>query len=135
VARATPPEKRSQIVGLVAAAGCLGTMVIAPFGQWLIDGFGWKAALVGFAVLAASMALVSLPIREQPVAGATSSKMKVGEALREAIGHRGYLFMTLAFFACGFQLTFTRTHLPAYLQICGVAPGAAASALALIGLF
>jgi len=135
VARATTPEKRSQIVGLVAAAGSLGTMVIAPFGQWLIDGFGWKAALVGFAVLAASMALLSLPIREQPVAGAISSKMKLGEALREAIGHRGYLFMTLAFFACGFQLTFILTHLPAYLQICGVAPGVGASALALIGLF
>src|SRR5437867_2025182 len=135
VARATPPEKRSQIVGLVAAAGSLGTMVIAPFGQWLIDGFGWKAALVGFAVLAASMVLLSLPIREQPVAGATSSKMKLGDALREAISHRGYLFMTLAFFACGFQLTFILTHLPAYLQLCGVAPGVAASALALIGLF
>ena len=135
VARATPPEKRSQIVGLVAAAGSLGTMVIAPFGQWLIDGFGWKAALVGFAVLAASMVLLSLPIREQPVAGATSSKMKLGDALREAMAHRGYLFMTLAFFACGFQLTFILTHLPAYLQICGVAPGVGASALALIGLF
>ena len=135
VARATPPEKRSQIVGLVAAAGSLGTMVIAPSGQWLIDGLGWKAALVGFAVLAASMALLSLPIREQPVAGATSSKMKLGDALREAMAHRGYLFMTLAFFACGFQLTFILTHLPAYLQLCGVAPGVAASALALIGLF
>ena len=31
--------------------------------------------------------------------------------------------MTLAFFACGFQLVFITTHLPAYLQLCGVAPG------------
>jgi predicted MFS family arabinose efflux permease len=51
------------------------------------------------------------------------------------MGHRGYLFMTLAFFACGFQLVFITTHLPSYLQICGVAPGVGASALALIGLF
>jgi predicted MFS family arabinose efflux permease len=43
--------------------------------------------------------------------------------------------MTLAFFACGFQLVFLTTHLPAYLQLCGVAPGVAASSLALIGLF
>jgi predicted MFS family arabinose efflux permease len=43
--------------------------------------------------------------------------------------------MTLAFFACGFQLVFITTHLPAYLQLCGVAPGVSASALALIGLF
>ena len=55
--------------------------------------------------------------------------------MREALGHRGYLYMTLAFFACGFQLVFITTHLPAYLQLCGVAPGIGASALALIGLF
>jgi predicted MFS family arabinose efflux permease len=137
ISRATPPEKRSQTVGLVAAAGSLGTLLIAPAGQWLIDGFGWQAAMVGFAAIAGSMALLSLPIREQPVAGGNSSpaNQKLGEALRIALGHRGYLFMTLAFFACGFQLVFITTHLPAYLQICGVAPGVAASALGLIGLF
>ena len=137
VSRATPPEKRSQTVGLVAAAGSLGTMVLAPVGQWLIDGFGWQAALVAFAAVAASMALLSLPIREQPVAGGTApqASAKLGDALREALAHRGYLYMTLAFFACGFQLVFITTHLPAYLQLCGVAPGVAASALALIGLF
>jgi len=137
VSRATPPEKRSQTIGLVAAAGSLGTLVIAPLGQYLIDGFGWRTAMVAFAALAASMALLSLPIREQGLPGtsAAESKLKLGEALREALAHRGFMFMTLAFFACGFQLVFITTHLPAYLQICGVAPGVGASALALIGLF
>ena len=135
ISRATPPEKRSQTVGLVAAAGSLGTMVLAPVGGWLIDGFGWKAAMVGFAAIAGSMALLSLPIREQPVAGEIPSRLNLGEAVREAVGHRGYLFMTLAFFACGFQLVFITTHLPAYLQLCGIAPGVGATALGLIGLF
>jgi predicted MFS family arabinose efflux permease len=137
ISRATPPEKRSQTVGIVAAAGSLGTMVIAPVGQWLIDGFGWQAAMVAFAAIAALMAVLSLPIREQSVSGESSpgTKLKLGEAVREAMAHRGYLFMTLAFFACGFQLVFITTHLPAYLQLCGVAPGVAASALGLIGLF
>src|SRR6266705_3198500 len=133
ISRATPPEKRSQTVGLVAAAGSLGTMVIAPLGGWLIDGYGWQAAMLAFAAIAASMALLSLPIKEQPVSDGNLSKVnqKLGDALREAMAHRGYLFMTLAFFACGFQLVFITTHLPAYLQLCGVAP----SALGLIGLF
>lgn len=137
VSRATPPEKRSQTVGLVAAAGSLGTMVIAPLGQWLIDGFGWKAAMTAFAAIAASMALLSLPIREHSLAGSSSPAVKqnLSEAVREATAHRGYVFMTLAFFACGFQLVFITTHLPAYLQLCGVAPGVGATALALIGLF
>ncbi|HEX9432907.1 MAG TPA: MFS transporter [Burkholderiales bacterium] len=136
VSRATPIEKRSQTVGIVAAAGSLGTMILAPLGQWLINGFGWRAAMVGFAVIAGSIVLLSLPIREQAAAGiATNVNQKLGDALREAMAHRGYLFMTLAFFACGFQLVFITTHLPAYLQLCGVAPGVAASALGLIGLF
>src|SRR6267378_2730181 len=135
VSRATPPEKRSQTVGLVAAAGSLGTLFIAPLGQWLINEHGWKTAMVTFAAIAASMVLLSLPIREQTSALAPTVKQKLGDALREAMAHRGYLFMTLAFFACGFQLVFITTHLPAYLQLCGVAPGVGASALALIGLF
>jgi predicted MFS family arabinose efflux permease len=89
---------------------------------------------VVFAVLAASIAILALPISEAPPAG-MASKTRLRDALREAVGHRGYLFMTLAFFACGFQLIFLTTHLPAYLALCGVAPGVGATALGLIGLF
>ena len=136
VSRATPPERRSRTVGMVAAAGSLGTMVIAPLGGQLIDGLGWKGAMLVFAVLAASMVLLALPIREAAQApNEAAARQGVGAAVREAIGHRGYLFMTLAFFACGFQLVFLTTHLPAYLQLCGVAPGVGATALGLIGLF
>jgi predicted MFS family arabinose efflux permease len=135
VSRVTPPERRIQTVGIVAAAGALGTMVLAPLGQWIIDGFGWKSAMFVFAAGAASMAVLSLPVREPAHAQATTGRrQKLGEAVREAMSHRGYLFMTAAFFACGFQLVFITTHLSTYLQICGVPPGVAASALGLIGL-
>jgi len=133
VTRATPPERRTQTVGLVAALGSLGTMVLAPLGQWMINGFGWHFALLAFASIAASMVLLCLPIRD--ARGIEKIRpQKVGDALREALGHRGYMFMTAAFFACGFQLVFITTHLAAYLQVCGVAPGVSATALGLIGL-
>jgi predicted MFS family arabinose efflux permease len=142
VARATPEAKRSQTVGLVAASGSLGTMVLAPVGQGLIDGFGWQVAMMAFAAIASSMVLLALPIKGLAItlgaapAGDNAKKPQpLREALRDAMGHRGYLFMTLAFFACGFQLVFITTHLPAYLQLCGVAPGVSAMALGLIGLF
>jgi predicted MFS family arabinose efflux permease len=141
VARATPPEKQSQTVGLVAASGSLGTMLLAPLGQALIDGFGWQAAMVAFAGIASSMVLFALPIKGLAIklnalpTAASSKPVSLREALRDAVGHRGYLFMTLAFFACGFQLVFITTHLPAYLQLCGIAPGVSAMALGLIGLF
>src|SRR5262245_51080201 len=83
VSRATPEAKRSKTVGIVAAAGSLGTMVLAPFGQTLINAFGWKTAMVAFALLAASMALLSLPIREQPQAAGNlaSSRLSVADAV------------------------------------------------------
>jgi predicted MFS family arabinose efflux permease len=137
VSRATPPERRSRIVGVVAAAGSLGTLVMAPLGQRLIDAYGWKIAMTVFAVFAASMALVALSIRESKAdtSASAAARQNVGAAVRVAMAHRGYVFMTLAFFACGFQLVFLTTHLPAYLALCGVSPGVSATALGLIGLF
>jgi predicted MFS family arabinose efflux permease len=89
------------------------------------------------------MALFALPVKSLAVAlgaqaapgAAAIAVPPLGEALRQALRHRGFLFMTLAFFACGFQLVFITTHLPQYLALCGVPPGVSASALALIGLF
>src|SRR5688500_17225253 len=118
ITRATPPERRSQTVGIVAAAGSLGTLVLAPVGQALIDNFGWQGALFAFAALGASMALLALPIREPAAHAAIGKPQGLGEALRDAMGHRGYLFMTLAFFACGFQRVLPTTHLPASLCAC-----------------
>ena len=142
VSRATPEAKRSQTVGLVAATGSVGTMILAPLGQGLINGFGWEFAMIGFAGIATLMMVFALPIKGLAIAlnadaapAAAVKAQSLGDALRQALGHRGYLFMTLAFFACGFQLVFITTHLPAYLQLCGVAPGISATALGLIGLF
>ena len=135
ISRATPLEKRSQIIGLVAATGSIGTFVLAPLGGWMIDGPGWRAAMFLFAGLAALMAVLSVPIQESPLGKTNQTNQNLSEALNEALGHKGFLFMTLAFFACGFQLIFLTTHLPAYLALCGVAPGVGATALGLIGLF
>jgi predicted MFS family arabinose efflux permease len=137
VSRVAPPERRTQTVGLVAAAGSLGTMIIAPAGQGLIDAFGWEAAMLGFAALAASIALLALPIRiGHSVHGAgAAGNVVIADAVRTALAHRGYLCMTVAFFACGFQLVFITSYLPSYLDLCGVSAGIGATALALIGLF
>ena len=139
VSRATPAEKRTRTVGTVAAAASLGTFAIAPLGQALINTLGWKGALFAFAGIAASMAALAFGVRETKAAPAgeraSGPKLNLAEAVRQATAHRGYLFMTLAFFACGFQLVFITTHLPTYLAICGVAPGVSGTALGLIGLF
>jgi predicted MFS family arabinose efflux permease len=135
VARASPPEKRIQRVGLVAAVGSLGTVLLAPAAQAIIGGFGWQAALATYAGITLFIAFLSLWIREKPVADARPTSQPLKKALAEAAKHRGFVQMTVAYFACGFQLIFITTHLPQYLEICGVSPATGAQALGLIGLF
>jgi predicted MFS family arabinose efflux permease len=137
VARATAPEKRSQRVGLVAATGSLGTVVLAPIGQAMVDGFGWRAGLLTFIGIAVFMSLLSFLLRAQaPARDAqpVAKPQRLAHALRAASRHRGFMQMTVAYFACGFQLIFITAHLPQYLALCGVAPSVGAQALALIGL-
>lgn len=137
VARATPPEKRSQRVGLVAAVGSLGTVVLAPVGQAVLDAYGWRVAVAVFAAIAVGIALLSLAMPQHAAAADARAPVvpqRLREALQEAVRHRGFMQMTVAYFACGFQLVFIMTHLPQYLALCGVAPAVGAQALALIGL-
>lgn len=141
VSRSVPPEKRSQAVGTVAAAGSLATMVIAPFGQWLIDAHGWRMAWTVFAVMAASMALLALGFgrgRDAVAAAAATAtpedELTLRQVLRVAARHPGYIAMTVAFFACGFQLMFITVHLPSYLVICGLPATLGATAIGVIGL-
>src|SRR5204863_6345309 len=105
--------------------------------QWLTTDYGWKAAIVAFALIAGVMALLALCLRETlaPDAAPAGRPQRLGDALREAWRHRGFMQMTTAYFACGFQLIFITTHLPKYLEICGVSPAVGAQALGLIGFF
>jgi predicted MFS family arabinose efflux permease len=139
VSRAVPAAQRSQAVGAVAAAGSLGTLALAPLGQHMIGGFGWRVALLLFAAVALSMALFAVFLREhdgidEAAPGVPESNETVGQALRAAATHPGYLAMTAAFFACGFQLVFITTHLPSFLALCALPASTGGSALALIGV-
>lgn len=140
VSRATPPERRSQTIGAVAAAGSLGTMILAPIGQGLIGAFDWRVALLVFAGIGVLMAVLAIAIRGKPAqqgGGALDALegLSLGRMLRTAAGHRGFMAMTIAFFACGFQLVFITTHLAPFLDICGLPASVSATALGLIGLF
>lgn len=140
-ARAVPPAVRSTVLGIVSAAGSLGAMIAAPVGQLLMQSSGWRIGIVGFAV----MALVMLPAawhaskgdNAPPVAGLAlvPDTSTAGMALREAFRSAPFVIMALAYFVCGMQLIFLTTHLPAYLELCGMDPMLSAQALGCIGAF
>jgi predicted MFS family arabinose efflux permease len=137
-ARTVTPARRSVAMGAVSAAGSLGLVVASPLAQAMITTGGWQLALVAFLGLAAVMLPAALAAGradaiERPAAQA--GDQSAGEALREAAAHGGYVTMAIAFFVCGLQLVFLTTHLPTYLDLCGIDPSVTATALAMIGLF
>ncbi len=137
ISRLAAPAIRATAISILAAFGSLGTFVVAPVTQAMIDRWTWQIALGGLALLAASMAAIALLFRhgEAQTAGtAGAARPDARRAITEALANRSFVITTLAFFACGFQLIFIATHLPNYIAICGLPPSVGASALALIGL-
>ncbi len=139
IGRVFPAGRRSVALGIASALGSLGQFVMAPLGQYFLTGHGWSQTFLIIAGLALLMVVLAAGVAGRPEAavGETMAEtpLPAGRALAEAAGHRGYVFLCAGFFVCGFHITFIVTHLPAYLTDQAVTPAAAATAIALIGLF
>ncbi|WP_426958266.1 MFS transporter [Muricoccus radiodurans] len=137
VGRAAPPEQRGNLLGIAAAGGSVGQALLVPYAQIGIGWFGAAAALgaLGVAVLltlpAARVMEWSAPRSAAPRRGL----MELPALARDALAHRDFALLTVGFFACGFQLAFLTTHLPAHLALCSMPPWVAATSLMLVGLF
>jgi predicted MFS family arabinose efflux permease len=134
--RAYPPEKRSMALGISAAAGSFGQFAMLPLTQWLLAHVGWYGALLTLAAVGLLMAPLAVALVERP-AGARAHlfRQSATQAMREALGHKGYVLLTVGFFVCGFQVVFVGVHLPSYLLDKGLSADVGVTALALIGLF
>jgi predicted MFS family arabinose efflux permease len=133
--RAYPPEKRSMALGISAAAGSFGQFAMLPITQTLLTHVGWYGALLALSAIGLLMAPLAVAMVENGAKAVHAFQQSAGEAMSEALAHRGYVLLTVGFFVCGFQVVFVGVHLPAYLADHGMAPHVAVTALALIGLF
>jgi predicted MFS family arabinose efflux permease len=133
VSRVVSTGKRALALGMVGSIGSIGQFAMVPLGQAFLSAYGWSTVLL----ILSLVVLVTLP-----VAGVLKGKPKdhgapqsLGEALREASGHRGYRLLNCGFFVCGFHVAYIGTHLPAYVVDRGLSPQYGAWALGLVGLF
>ena len=140
--RAVSGAHRSLALGLVSAIGSLGAMVAAPIGQLLIQGFDWRMGVLGFAVLAAGLlpaVWLAGKVDRLPIAPLSTSvpgeDQNSRQIVRRALRHGPFLVMAGSYSVCGMQLVFLTTHLPSYLEVCGMDPMLSAQALGLIGAF
>ena len=134
--RRVPPEKRSIVFGIGTAAGSMGQFIFAPFGQSMIQNFGWAEALLVLAAVTLVIPILSIALAGRPgMEGQAIREQSFGQALAEAFAHRSYLLLTAGFFVCGFHVAFIAAHLPAFIADKGLDPRIGAWSLALIGLF
>ncbi len=162
IGKATSPQARSAALGVANAGGSLGQFLVVPAGHFLIESFGWQAALLILSMTVGSIVpLASLMHRRSPAprrlqsgkaghdtgamsgsstgsaaaapAGETGHSLWV--AVRDAFRHRSFALLAGSYFVCGFQLAFITLHLPAYVIDSGLAARHGAMAIATIGLF
>jgi predicted MFS family arabinose efflux permease len=134
-ARAVPEQSRSNMLGVVAAVGSLGTLIVPLATQGVLKYYPWQVGALFFAVLAIAMlpAAFWAGASDKLPSMMAEAKMTMRDTLAQALRHRGFLVMSGAYFVCGLNLVFLTTHLPAYLEICGQDPMLSAEALAVIG--
>ena len=153
VGRLVAPSRRSMALGIVTAMGSVGQFVLIPTAQRLLEARSWQQAIVVLGLVVLGATIVTPPFRGRAVdqiarastaGGGTDLAGSDAEAdpertlrseLRRAAHHRPYVLLNMAFFVCGFHVTFIGTHLPAYVSDLGLGAGTGATALALIGLF
>lgn len=133
--RMVPERHRTLAFGITTAAGSMGQFLLVPLGQKFMEAYGWSTALIFLAVIVALIIPLSTAMRGRAEEAAGAMKQSMGEALREAGQHSGYLYLTAGFFVCGFHVAFIATHLPAYITDRGLSAEIGAWSLATVGLF
>lgn len=128
-------KRRAAALGVIATGNGLGTLILIPLSQRLIEEYGWRVAyrwlaiigLVGF--LLAALTIVRPPARPavagQPAAAASTSKLIASPVFRSLFGASVFMSMSL-FSAFAFIIPFATDN--------GVTSGRAAQIFSIIGL-
>jgi len=118
-ARTVSEERRSQVLGIVAAAGSLGTLLVPIATQAILAHYAWQIGALFFVLLAVAMLPAGyLAGGADRMPGRAPSRLTMRSVLGQAARHRPFLVMSGAYFVCGLNLVFLTTHLPTYLAIC-----------------
>ncbi len=140
-ARLVQPQHRSWAMGIATAAGSLGQFLVVPAAQVMIAQFGWVVALYVLSLTVLAILPLSFVLRGDKQEAAArkfaqpESDQTFGQALGEALTHRGYILLTIGFFACGFLLSLVTVYLPQHVTSQGLSAELASYAIAMIGLF
>ena len=135
-----PNKTRGLAIGIVVAMASIGYFFSPLYTKFALSEFGWEKTLqtylyfVFFGIVAG---IFLFPVKKN---NGTNNTIKVdeqtiGEALKEAFNHKGFILLAFGFFVCGFNITLVAAHIPGYIQERGFEAWTAFAILSLIGLF
>jgi len=145
-------KKRGIALGITASGVGIGTLIIAPFTQFIIIRFGWRTS---FVILAGILVVIGLPIsrlmRLNPsekgllpygvVEELTSENKRydrslsdtVNFSLKQAIKTKEFLSLIMAYAFAIFAIQMVMVHLKAYVIGFGITEMIAATAIGFVG--
>ena len=143
VGRAAPIKKRGLAMGIASAAGSFGQFMMLPSTLLLIQNYGWSASLIISALLSAFIIPLAFLLKNSQVNKTASASLSaqnqpqasLKQVLGIAIKYKPFLFLSLGFFVCGFQVVFIGIHMPGFLIDNGFDTTTGTIFLALVGLF
>ena len=135
-----PNKTRGLAIGIVVAMASIGYFFSPLYTKFALSEFGWEKTLqtyLYFILFGIIAGIFLFPVQKN---NGTNNKIKVdeqtiGEALKEAFNHKGFILLTFGFFVCGFNITLVSAHIPGYIQERGFEAWTAFAILSLIGLF
>ena len=135
-----PNKTRGLAIGIVVAMASIGYFFSPLYTKFALSEFGWEKTLqtyLYFILFGIIAGIFLFPVQKN---NGTNNKIKVdeqtiGEALKEAFTHKGFILLAFGFFVCGFNITLVSAHIPGYIQERGFEAWTAFAILSLIGLF
>jgi predicted MFS family arabinose efflux permease len=135
IGRVAPEDRRSLWLGIATSAATLGQLGLIPATQQLIAVVEWRNTLLVLSALAFLTVPMAWAVATSGHEGLSNrARQSLGDAVREAGRHRGYLMLVAGFFVCGFHVQFITIHLPAFIADQGLAPELAAAGLVAIAV-
>jgi len=133
-------KTRGMAIGIVVAMASIGYFFSPIYTKFALTAYGWEETLKTFLyfIIFGMLAAIFLRGKKKEKIFNDNSKTNnqtLGEALKEAFSHRGFILLSFGFFVCGFNITLVSAHIPGYIQERGFEEWTAFAILSLIGLF
>ncbi|MEO8126902.1 MAG: MFS transporter [Bryobacteraceae bacterium] len=129
-------DRRGLALSLVMAGVGVGSMVLPPLSQWIIDTHGWRAAyfVLGASIFIFGIPLTAMFVRERSHLSSTLEPVRVGTTVADALRSLPFWILVGMLFLSSISVNGAITHLSPLLTDRGVNSSGAALSASMLGL-